>query len=223
MIFNEYVDREQMVIELAQIIAVALTDMLGHAPRASLAVAGGTTPGPVFDILCGVNLDWSRVDILLTDERWVAEDSPRSNTKLLRDRLLVDHAAKANLIPLYGGTELPEESLGMLGDGVRAALPLSVVLLGMGEDMHTASLFPGADKLEHALSPSAPPLLAMRAPGADEPRVTLTAPVLNGAMSKHLIITGTAKRAAFARAESQPAHIAPIRAIMRGLNVHWAP
>ena len=86
---------------------------------------------------------------------------PDANPRL---RLAIDKAKDANLIPLYGGTELPEESLGMLGDGVRAALPLSVVLLGMGEDMHTASLFPGADKLEHALSASAPPLLAMRAP-----------------------------------------------------------
>ncbi len=220
--FNEYADRELMMMELAQDIASDLSDMLSHAPRASLAVAGGTTPGPVFDILSGVGIDWGRVDVMLTDERWVPEDHPRSNTGLLRQRLLVDKAAAARLIPLYGGTEMPEESLGTLADGIRAALPLSVVLLGMGEDMHTASIFPDADKLEHALSPKAPPLLAMRAPGADEPRVTLTAPVLNGAMSKHLIITGTAKRAAFARAESMTPEFAPVRAVMRDLNVHWA-
>ncbi len=220
--FNEYADRELMVMELAQVITGALSDMLSHAPRASLAVAGGATPGPVFDILSGVGIDWGRVDVLLTDERWVPENNPRSNTRLLRERLLVDKAASARLIPLYGGTELPEESLGTLADGVRAALPLSVVLLGMGEDMHTASLFPGADNLDHALSPKAPPLLAMRAPGAEEPRVTLTAPVLNGAMSKHLMITGTSKRAAFARAESLKPELAPVRAVMRDLNVHWS-
>ncbi len=220
--FNEYADRELMVMELAQVITGALSDMLSHAPRASLAVAGGTTPGPVFDILSGVGIDWGRVDVLLTDERWVPENNPRSNTRLLRERLLVDKAASARLIPLYGGTELPEESLGTLADGVRAALPLSVVLLGMGEDMHTASLFPGADNLDHALSPKAPPLLAMRAPGAEEPRVTLTAPVLNGAMSKHLMITGTSKRAAFARAENLKPELAPVRAVMRDLNVHWS-
>lgn len=223
MIFNEYADKEHLVLELSRAIATDLSEMLNHAPRASLAVAGGTTPGPVFDSLCEVSLDWARVDVLLTDERWVPESSPRSNTRLLRERLLVNKAANARLIPLYGDTELPEESLGMLGDGIRAAMPLSVVLLGMGADMHTASLFPGADKLKHGLSPAAPPLLAMRAPGAEEPRVTLTAPVLNGAMSKYLMITGTAKRAAFARAESLPAETAPIRALMRELSVHWAP
>lgn len=222
MIFNEYSSKEQMVVALAQAIVSGLGDVLSHAPRASLAVAGGTTPGPVFDLLSGVSLDWARVDILLTDERWVAEDSPRSNTRLLRERLLVNKAKAARLIPLYGATEMPEESLGMLSDGVRAALPLSVVLLGMGADMHTASIFPEADKLEHALSPAAPPLLAMRAPGADEPRVTLTAQVLNGALHKHLMITGSAKRAAFARAESLPATQAPVNAVMRELNVHWS-
>jgi len=221
--FHEYADQEMMMLELAQVIAGELSDMLAHAPRASLAVPGGTTPGPVFDILSGVGLDWHRVDVLLTDERWVAPDHPRSNTKLLHERLLVDKAAAARLIPLYSDTEMPEESLGTLAEGIRSVLPLSVLLLGMGADMHTASLFPGADKLEHALSPNAPPLLAMRAPEAGEPRVTLTAPVLNGAMNKHLLITGTAKRAAFARAESLAPELAPIRAVMRDLNVHWAP
>ena len=89
--------------------------------------------------------------------------------------------------------------------------------------MHTASLFPDADRLDEALSPDAPILLPMRAKGANEPRITLTAPVLNGAIKKHLVIFGDEKSNAFAAAKSLPAKDAPVRAIMEDLIVHWAP
>ncbi len=221
--YIEYPDRDMLVLDLVNAMASALTESLSHAERASLAVPGGTTPAPVFDDLSAVDLDWSRVDILLTDERWVPESHPRSNTRLLRERLLVNKAAAARLVPIYAPTETPEESLGALEGGIRAVMPISLLLLGMGTDMHTASLFPGADKLDTALSPNAPPLLAMRAPGAAEPRVTLTAPVLNGAMSKHLIILGKDKRKALKQArKTKDFKLAPVAAILRDTNVHWA-
>lgn len=219
----EYADRDMMMLDLADMLASELTQMLDHEERASLAVPGGTTPGPVFDALGAVNLDWARVDVLLTDERWVPESSPRSNTALLRSRLLVGHAAKANLVPLYADYPRPEDALPMLSRGIESITPISVVLLGMGEDMHTASLFPGADHLDEALSRHAPPLLPMRAPGADEPRVTLTAPILNGAMSKHLLILGAAKRDALNKAMSEKhVRLAPVKAVMSDMTVHWA-
>ncbi|WP_298558138.1 6-phosphogluconolactonase [uncultured Aliiroseovarius sp.] len=219
----EYADRDMMMLDLADMLASELSQMLDHEERASLAVPGGTTPGPVFDALSAVNLDWARVDVLLTDERWVPESSPRSNTALLRSRLLVGHAAKANLVPLYADHPRPEDALPMLSRGIESITPISVVLLGMGEDMHTASLFPGADHLDEALSRYAPPLLPMRAPGADEPRVTLTAPILNGAMSKHLLILGAAKRDALNKAMSEKhVRLAPVKAVMSDMTVHWA-
>jgi len=89
--------------------------------------------------------------------------------------------------------------------------------------MHTASIFPGADNLDLALSGHAPVLVAMRAPGADEPRVTLSAPVLAGALTKHIVITGAQKRAALERAQSlRDPHLAPICAVLGGATVHWA-
>ena len=219
----EYADRDMMMLDLADKIASELSAMLDHEERASLAVPGGTSPGPVFDALSAVDLDWARIDVMLTDERWVPEDNPRSNTALLRKRLLVDKAGAARLIPLYGGTDAPEDSLEVLSRAVQAATPLSVVLLGMGEDMHTASLFPGADRLADGLSAHAPALLPMRAPGADEPRITLTAPVLNGAMSKHLLIMGERKRAALAAAiDADDAFDAPVKAVLSDMTVHWA-
>lgn len=218
----EYADREMMMIDLANQLAGDLNTALMRHDRVSFAVPGGTTPGPIFDALCAADLDWDRVDLMLSDERWVPETSERSNTRLLRGRLLVDRAASATLVPLYAEAETPEEKLDDLIVGLASHLPLSVLLLGMGADMHTASLFPGADQLDRALSADAPALLAMRAPGAPEPRITLSAPVLDGAVAKHIVITGAEKRDALERAQSLTPQEAPVTAVWSGASVHWA-
>ena len=143
----EYADSDILWMGLANQIAGELNRALMIHERVSLAVPGGTTPGPAFDVLSAITLDWGRVDVILTDERWVPEDSPRSNARLLRERLLVGKAAAANFIPYYtGGTE-PDVDLADKAAEVRALCPITFVLLGMGADMHTASLFPGADRL----------------------------------------------------------------------------
>ncbi len=220
--FLDYPDRELMVLSLADKLAGELGDFIRREGRASFCVPGGTTPGPVFDVLSGVDVDWARVSVLLSDERWVAEDSPRSNTRLLRERLLVGRASAATLVPMVANTETPEESLEALERGISRHLPISVLLLGMGADMHTASLFPGADRLAEALASDAPVLLPMRAEGAGEPRVTLTAPVLRGAMNIHVLITGAEKREALEKAQNLDPMEAPIKAVLGDATVHWA-
>ncbi len=220
---RSYPDRELLHMGVTDALVRDLTVALSRPRRASLAVPGGSTPGPVFDLLSDQPLDWERVDVVLTDERWVGEEDPRSNTRLLRERLLKGRAAAAGLVPLHADTGTPEESLAALEGGVRAVLPLNVALLGMGEDMHTASLFPGGDKLSTALSSNAPALVVMRAPGLEEVRVTLSAPVLKGALARHLLITGEAKRAALEEARGKLPEEAPIAAFLDGLEVHWAP
>ncbi|KAA8609143.1 6-phosphogluconolactonase [Salipiger aestuarii] len=209
-------------MDLANQIAGELRSALGHRERVALAVPGGTSPGPVFDALCAADLDWSRVDVLLTDERWVPESSARSNTRLVRERLLTDRAAAARYLPLYAAADTPEDKLAGLAEAIAPSLPLAVVLLGMGADMHTASLFPGADKLAEALASDAPILLPMRASGAPEPRITLTAPVLDGAMKKHVVILGAEKRAVLKKARGLPPQEAPVNAILDEAVVHWA-
>ncbi|HMS94523.1 MAG TPA: 6-phosphogluconolactonase [Tabrizicola sp.] len=217
-----YPDREMLMLGLADIIAGQLGDFLRRDGRATLSVPGGATPGPIFDTLSGVDLDWPNVTVVLNDERWVPESSDRSNTRLLRQRLLRGRATQARLIPLYAPSKTPEEMLPALEDGLRPHLPISVLLLGMGADMHTASLFPGADRLEEALSPQAPLLLPMRADAAGEPRVTLTAPVLKSAFHIHALITGPEKRAALERAMTLSPLEAPVRAVLDTATVHWA-
>jgi 6-phosphogluconolactonase len=225
MTFEDYPDREMLFMGLANTLAGALRRALDQRARVLFAVPGGTTPGPVFDALCAVDLDWGRVDVMLTDERWVPEDHPRSNTRLLRERLLVERAAAARLLPMYLPGETPEARIEEMRATVAEALPISVLLLGMGADGHTASLFPGADNLAAALEADAPPLMAMRAPDsplAPEPRVTLTAPPLADALSKHLVITGDEKRAVLEAARRTPALEAPVRAVLSECTVHWS-
>jgi len=217
----EYADGEMMMIELANRLAGELRQCLQTHDHASLAVPGGTTPGPIFDNLCSANLDWARVHVMLTDERWVPETSDRSNTRLLRQRLLTDRAAEAVYVPLYADAPTPEDALDDLKSNLAPELPISVLLLGMGADMHTASIFPGADRLDAALHGDET-LLAMRAPGAPEPRMTLSAKVLRDAMSRHIVIVGAEKRAALDRARHLPPEEAPVAAILDGSIVHWA-
>ncbi|SOC00044.1 6-phosphogluconolactonase [Rhodobacter maris] len=221
--FVEYPDRDLLMLALADRIASQLRRALDVQERVTLCVPGGTTPGPVFEVLSDLELDWGRVNLLLNDERWVDETSPRSNTALLRRHLLKGRAAAASLVPLYLPAPAPEDRMEEITQGVQAVLPLTVLLLGMGEDMHTASLFPGADRLEEALSEAAPPVMALRAMAAGEPRITLTAPVLRAAMHCHLLITGAQKRSALERAGTLPEIEAPVRTVLSHATIHWAP
>ena len=220
--FLEYNDREELVSSVAKILAYDLIASIKDRENVMFSVPGGSTPGPIFDKLCEFDLDWKRVSIILNDERWVPESNERSNTKLLRERLLIKKATLATYISMYSDTITPELGIPKLKKRVDPNLPISVLLFGMGADMHTASLFPGGDKLEEALSNNAPTLLPMRAAGAMEARMTLTAQVLNSSRFKHLVIFGEEKRKAFEKAIDLPNSIAPVSAILPGASVHWA-
>ncbi len=220
---QEYPDRDLMMMAVADALASELRSCVAHHDFASFAVPGGTTPGPIFDTLSAVDLDWSRIHVMLTDERWVSDDSPRSNTRLVRDRLLTGHAGAAPFVPFHTGAAAPEDALPDLARAVAAELPLSVLLLGMGADMHIASLFPGADRLAEAMADTAPPVMALRAEAAGEPRLTLTAPVLRGAMSTHLVITGAQKRDVLEQARRlKDPMLAPVLLVLNTATIHWA-
>lgn len=219
----KYPDRDMMMLDVADALASELADHLRRHDQVSFCVPGGTTPGPIFDVLSEQALDWNRVTVFLSDERWVPADSPRSNTGLIRDRLLVSKAARARFAPLYAAAPKPEDMVDDLAKRLEPYLPITLLLLGMGADMHTASLFPGADRLTDALADDAPILVPMRGGGAPEPRVTLSARVLADAVSTHIVITGDEKREALERAQKLPVAEAPVRAVLSGATVHWAP
>ena len=220
--FVEYPDREMQAMGLADRLAASLRNCLLVHDRASFCVPGGRTPHEVFAILSGSALDWSRVDVFLGDERWVPEDHPRSNTRLLRETLLKDEAAAARLVPMVTSAETPEDGLSALKRGFEGKFPISLLLLGMGNDMHTASLLPDSPDLAAALASDAPILVPVRAPSQPEPRVTLSARVLRGAMETHVLIQGDEKRMVLEAAEGLDPQEAPIAAFLRGATVHWA-
>ncbi|MGB0660058.1 MAG: 6-phosphogluconolactonase [Mangrovicoccus sp.] len=216
----EYPDRDIMMMDLASTLAGELNAALMANDQASLAVPGGTTPAPMFDSLCAADLDWSRVTVMASDERQVPESSERSNARLIRRHLLQGRAAAAQFLSFAVD---PQDSLDPQIQALADHLPLSVLVLGMGADMHTASLFPGSPELAAALDPDAAPLMRLQAPGAPEPRLSLSAPVLRGALSVHIVITGSEKRAALTRAEELNDPLtAPICVVLQDATVHWA-
>lgn len=222
MSFISNADRDMAVMNLAHALTSDLRKCLLQHEFASFAVPGGTTPGPIFDAMSTVEIDWSRVHVMLTDERWVPEDHPRSNAGLVKSRLLTNRAAAAKFIPFYRDGLTATEAAAQLSEELAGEMPLSLLLLGMGEDMHTASLFPGAPELPAAMAADAPLLCAMAPADQPEERITFSAQALNGAMDKHLVIFGDAKKTAWERAQSAPPEAAPVSAVMDGGTVHWA-
>lgn len=222
MIFNENADRDMAIMNVAHAITSDLRKCLLQHEFASFAVPGGTTPGPIFDAMSSVEIDWDRVHVMLTDERWVPEDHARSNAGLVKSRLLTGNASAATFISFYRDGMSAEEAAPQVAADLAGEMPISVLLLGMGADMHTASLFPGAPGTDAAMARDAPLVCVVTPADQPEARITLSAPALDGAMDKHLVIFGEDKRAAFEKAQSLPSAEAPISAVISGGTVHWA-
>ncbi|MCA0204884.1 MAG: 6-phosphogluconolactonase [Proteobacteria bacterium] len=220
--FIEYSDADMMMLSLARILSRDLREALLRRDRALFAVPGGTTPGPVFDMLSAVDIDWDRVDVVPGDERWLPEDHPRSNAGQLRARLLRGKASAAHLLRLWRDLP-PEEGAARAAADLAPLLPIDVALVGMGSDMHTASMFPGAPELALALANDAPVIVPITAPDAPEPRVTMSARVLKDAFALHVLIVGAEKREALERAQKLSPTEAPINALLSRASVHWAP
>jgi 6-phosphogluconolactonase len=223
----EFLNREALAKALARDVAAALSARLAVQVEAMIAVSGGTTPALFFDALSRADLDWSRVIVTLVDERWVPEDSPRSNAALVRQHLLVNNAAKARFIPLYNGEASPEAGRKALeAQFATLGLSLAVAVLGMGEDGHTASFFPGGDHLANALAPPQGQMLeTMGAPGAGEARITLTLPPLIQADLLAVHIQGDSKRETLAEAlQTGSVEEMPVRAVLRhNPKIYWSP
>jgi 6-phosphogluconolactonase len=216
---------------LAKALSASIADKLRAAIDASgeafIAVSGGSTPKRLFEALSNEALDWSRVTVTLVDERWVPDTDERSNARLVQSLLLQHKAADAEFVPLYVETPTPEAGIGEARARVAALRqPFDVIVLGMGPDGHTASFFPGGDRLGEALDATNTALvLPMRAPGAGEPRITFTLPVLLQATSLYLHIQGDDKRDVLAEAE-KPGSVLPVAKVLqagRPLDIYWCP
>jgi 6-phosphogluconolactonase len=202
----------------AQWTAERLAAGIAARGAALLIVSGGRTPLRYLHALSDQPIDWSRVAVTLADERRVADDSPRSNAKLVREALLQGPAAAAPFVPLADARLGEDQELAAANARiVTLPLPADVVVLGMGDDGHTASWFPRADGLAEAMDLGARALVApIRTSGAPEPRLTLTGRVLLRARAIALHIEGADKLATLDRAlGAGPIEDMPIRAVLR--------
>lgn len=217
--------RERLAGQLAEAVSEALRADLAEQERALLVVSGGSTPVPFFQALARIDLPWERIDVTLADERWVDETSNDSNARLVREHLLVAAASKANFVPLTTDDATPEQGTSAVASRIeRLTWPASVVILGMGADGHTASLFPDSRELGLALSTD-DSVVAVRTPSQPQPRITLSAACLHQARRHVLHITGEDKRAVLASAMAgDDVRELPIRAFLAcPLAIYWAP
>ncbi|MEI7600175.1 MAG: 6-phosphogluconolactonase [Aestuariivirga sp.] len=208
--------REALAETLARDVADELARAIEAKGKATLAVSGGTTPKLFFEKLSQIDIAWSRVSVTLVDERQVPETSERSNARLVREYLLQNKAAAARFVPLVDNPDA-------------AKIPaFDVAVLGMGNDGHTASFFPGGDTLAEAIDAGTPKrLIAITAPGAGEPRLTFTLPVLEEAGRLALHIEGAEKQQVLKQALAEgPEEDMPVRAVLRGaapVTLYWCP
>jgi 6-phosphogluconolactonase len=227
---QRYTDLETLSRELAARIAAILGAAIAARGLASLVVSGGRSPVKLFEILRSQPLDWSRVCIALADERWVLPTDAESNEHLVRSALLQDRAASARFHGLKNGAPTPD--LGAVSAWetfARVPRPFDAVILGMGDDGHTASLFPGSPNLPGALNPTAAAgCVGMWSPLPPKARLSLNLTALLDSRRITLLITGESKwRTLRAALDPGPEQEMPIRAVLRQsrtpFDVMWSP
>jgi len=227
---SRYADIESASRELAARIAASLAAAIGARGVASLVVSGGRSPVRLFEILREQPLDWGHVCVALADERWVSPEDAGSNERLVREVLLKDHAAPARFLGLKNGAPTPD--LGAVSAWetfARVPRPFDAIVLGMGDDGHTASLFPGSPNLPRALNEAAAAgCVGMWAPVEPHPRLSLNLTALLDSRRIAVLITGESKWRTYAAAcAAGPVEDMPIRAVLRQsrtpVDVVWAP
>ncbi len=227
---SRFADLGQLSTALAGKIASALQTAIAARGIASLVVSGGKSPTRLFEILRTQELDWSRVCIALADERWVEPGSPDSNEHLVRSVLLREQAGAARFIGLKNAAPTPDMgAVSAWETFARVPRPFDAVILGMGDDGHTASLFPRSPNLPGALNAlAAAGCVGMWAPAAPQARLSLNLSALLDSRRIFVLLNGAAKWETYVRAASEgPVQDMPIRAVLRQthtpVEVMWAP
>ena len=219
-----FATRDALMQAAADRLETALRDGVAARGQACIALSGGSTPEPAYAALAARDLDWAKISFALVDERFVAPDDDASNEKMLRRALAPALAKGAAVLPLFSGGSLVDAAT--RADAIYAPLRFDAVLMGMGEDMHTASWFPGF--ADEALS-SAHSVVAVHAPTAacSADRLTLTHSAIARAERVFLLISGESKRAALDAAFGLRVEDAPVAALFsdceRQPEVLWAP
>src|SRR5580700_5766120 len=227
---TKFADSDSLSSALSRQLAANLTAAIAARGLASLVVSGGKSPLKLFELLSAEKLDWSRVCIALADERWVEPSDAESNEKLVREHLLRGAAAGARFHGLKNGAPTPDMgAVSAWETFARVPRPFDAVVLGMGDDGHTASLFPGSPNLPRALNQSAVAgCVGMWAPVPPQPRLSLNLTALLDSRRIVVLITGEAKWSTYTTACGPgPVQDMPIRAVLRQsrtpADVMWSP
>ncbi len=211
-------------------LAKGAADLIVEALRSGgrFAASGGSTPAPIYENLRERDLDWSRIEVTLSDERWVAPTSPDSNERMLREHLLRGPAAEARFVPLNAHAEEVDAAAAIVEPRIAPLLPFDMALLGMGDDGHFASLFPGSPALKLGLDPEGDRLcigVPAGAPMPPQPRISMTLRALMTSRTVLLLITGQTKRDVLERALGGAD--LPVGALLlqdrAPVHIYWSP
>ena len=212
-----------------------LSEALSKNGAATIFLSGGTTPAPLYESMSKMDLAWKKVKVALVDERWVDPSSSASNEALIRKNLLVNNAKSATFVGMKTVANTANKGLAETEAAYQALpKPYAFAIVGMGNDGHTASLFPHADGLNAALNPdSEKRVAAIKAKpspitGANTERMTMTLAALLQCDRIVVLITGEDKLAVFDQAMRGGANAEmPIRALLNQEKVPvelcWAP
>lgn len=223
---HHFENRQEASVAAAKRMAELLSRRLDNNDEASLVVSGGTSPGECFAALAETDLDWRRVQIALSDERWVAPEHDDSNEKLVRESLLVGAAAAATLLPVYAPDVTPEERCDELQESL-PVLPFACSLIGIGADGHFASLFPDADNLDRAMDVEAGRLyLPVVTAASPHVRISMTLAAISRSDEIVLLFFGDDKLAVYEKAKAMTNGY-PLSRLLRQkrapVRLFWAP
>lgn len=220
--------RDAASVAAAQEIGRRLAHSIARCKEATLIVSGGTSPIRCFAELSQSTLDWAKVHVTLSDERWTPAENEDSNERLVRESLLVGNAGAARFQPFYQAGTSIEDRRNSLDQALKALpRPFACALLGMGTDGHFASLFPDAENLDDALDAEADRYsVTVDTAASPHRRLSLTLSAILQSEAILLLMFGEEKRAVYERAKQGSSNFPVSHLIRHGkpaLQLFWAP
>ena len=222
---TSFAQRETLMELAAERVAEVLNQAISQRGEGFAALSGGTTPAPAYAELARLRVNWPSVTFMLVDERFAPPQHPASNEGMLRRELMPALARGAKLLPLYSEATTTDEAAAAAEDVYRGK-PIDIAVMGMGNDGHTASWFPGSPQLADALAPANPlTVMAVLAEGAagTAARLTMTRAALDRAGEVLLLITGDEKRALLQDPRRGPLPVDALFDLSAHTQAIWAP